>query len=293
MHVSDDSDSDKDQLSSKKGNPAKSAKAVLMSATKAPGTNKINMHFLANRVLDCRDIIDPLMDGPEGRKNVFVWNNLMDEFKVHGCTAAQLNKGKKVPFEIVNAARTGMSAIYFCRYCIEADTTIFNRYGEQGATVIRDTLEWMYNYTSVKTPASSPLTLETYTTYVLIPYIAAWLIGDEMGIDVDGGWEAMQWTNALNAAIPLTSDVTNHIATLETPKTSGRKPAVQKGKKGKENAKPAVCSSSPTLYIWLTCSLIQGSATKAKVGIKKAETRATRSTAKAISTNDFLNVSSL
>ena len=249
MQVSDDSDSDQDHLPSKKGNPVKSVKAVLMPATKAPGTNKINMHFLANHVLDCRDIIDPLMDGPEGRKNIFVWNNLMDEFKMHGCTAAQLNKGKKGPFQIVNAARTGMSVVYFCRYCSEADTTIFNRYGEQGATVIRDTLEWMYDYTSVKTPASSPLTLEAYTTYVLVPYVAAWLIGNEMGMDVDGGWEAMQQTNALNAAIPAssTSNVANGTATLETPKTIGQKPAVQKGKKGKENAKAAVCSSSPTL----------------------------------------------
>jgi hypothetical protein len=156
-----------------------------MPATKFPGTNKINVYLLANHVLDHKDIIDPLMAGPEGRNDVFVWTNLMDEFKVHHCTAERLNKGKKVPIEIINAARPGMSVLYLCPYRIETDT-LFNRYGEQGAAVIRDTLEWMYDYSSVNTPASSPLTLEAYTTYVLIPYIAAWLIGNDMGTDVDG-----------------------------------------------------------------------------------------------------------
>ena len=44
----------------------------------------------------------------------------------------------------------------------------------------------------VKIPASDPLTLEAYSNFVLVPYIAAWLIGEDKGIDVDGGWEVMQ-----------------------------------------------------------------------------------------------------
>jgi hypothetical protein len=44
----------------------------------------------------------------------------------------------------------------------------------------------------VKIPASDPLTLDVYTDFVLIPYIAASLIAEDRETDIDGAWEIMQ-----------------------------------------------------------------------------------------------------
>jgi hypothetical protein len=106
----------------------------------------------------------------------------------------------------------------------------------------------MYDYEPVMTPASKPLTLESYTTYVLIPYITAWLIGEDIGTDVDGGWEGMQRGNgreiidALNA-----SDIDLNAVNDEDHKAIA---ITQKGKKGKENKKATVCYS---LFIVTHC----------------------------------------
>jgi len=45
---------------------------------------------------------------------------------------------------------------------------------------------------SVNIAASNPLTLDAYIDFFLIPYIAAWLIGEDKGTDIEGGWEIMQ-----------------------------------------------------------------------------------------------------
>jgi hypothetical protein len=68
----------------------------------------------------------------------------------------------------------------------------FISYGERGGAVIKNTLAAMYDYSDETTTASKPLTLEAYTTFVLIPYIAAMLIAEDLHTDVEGGWEAMQ-----------------------------------------------------------------------------------------------------
>jgi hypothetical protein len=99
----------------------------------------------------------------------------------------------------------------------------------------------MYDYEPVMTPASKPLTLESYTTYVLVPYIAAWLIGEDIGADVDGGWEEMQRGNAretIDASNKSKSDID-----LDAVNEEDHKAIVinQKAKKGKENKRPTVC----------------------------------------------------
>jgi len=99
----------------------------------------------------------------------------------------------------------------------------------------------MYDYEPVMTPASKPLTLESYTTYVLIPYIAAWLIGEDIGTDVDGGWEEMQRGNARETIDASNeSDIDLDAVNEEDRKAIAITP---KGKKGKENKKPTVCHS--------------------------------------------------
>jgi hypothetical protein len=93
----------------------------------------------------------------------------------------------------------------------------------------------MYDYGPVMTPASKPLTLESYTTYVLIPYIAAWLIGEDIGTDIDGGWEEMQRGNA-RETIAASND--SELGTdLDAVNEEDHKAVVitRKGKKGKEN----------------------------------------------------------
>jgi hypothetical protein len=45
---------------------------------------------------------------------------------------------------------------------------------------------------SVKIAASDPLTLDAYIDFFLIPYIAAWMIREDKGTDIEGDWEIMQ-----------------------------------------------------------------------------------------------------
>jgi hypothetical protein len=42
------------------------------------------------------------------------------------------------------------------------------------------------------TSASSPLTVATYLRFVIVPFVAAFLIGKDTNTDVEGGWETMQ-----------------------------------------------------------------------------------------------------
>jgi hypothetical protein len=71
------------------------------------GLMNIDFQVLANRVWDQKDIIDPLMSGPEARKDNFVWTSLLHDMKEDNCTASQLIKGKSIPLQIVKAARPG------------------------------------------------------------------------------------------------------------------------------------------------------------------------------------------
>jgi hypothetical protein len=103
--VPDESNFSEDQLPGQKVNPAKSAKAVPKPSD--PSRNKYTL--LAGHIWDCKEIIDPLMEGPEGRTDIFVWTNLMDEFKVYKYNAKKLNAGTSVPPTIVNGACTGSS----------------------------------------------------------------------------------------------------------------------------------------------------------------------------------------
>jgi len=71
------------------------------------GLMEVDFQMLADRVWVLKDVIDPLMSGPEGRKGNFVWTNLLDDMKEHDCSPQQLIKGKSVPLQIVKAARPG------------------------------------------------------------------------------------------------------------------------------------------------------------------------------------------
>jgi hypothetical protein len=236
--VPDESDFSEDQLPSQKVNPMKSSKVV-----PKPSDPNHNKHaLLAGCVWDCKEIIDPLMEGPNGRTGIFIWTNLMDEFKVHKYNAKKLNAGTNIPPVIVNRARTGSSVHILLKYCLQTD--LLNKLGTV-TKVLRSSethsLKSMYDYESVMTPASKPLTLESYTTYVLVPYIAAWLIGEDIGADVDGGWEQMQRGNAcetIDASNKSKSDIDLDAVNEEDHKAMV---ITQKAKKGKENKKPTVC----------------------------------------------------
>jgi hypothetical protein len=71
------------------------------------GLVDVDFQMLANRVWDLKDVIDPLMSGPEGRKENFVWTNLLGDMKEHDCSPQQLIKGKSIPPQIMKAARPG------------------------------------------------------------------------------------------------------------------------------------------------------------------------------------------
>ena len=68
-------------------------------------------------------------------------------------------------------------------------------YGERGTAVIKNTLMGMYGFFSPWTTiisASRPLTLDAYMTFLLVPFIATSLIGEDTNTNVEGGWERMQ-----------------------------------------------------------------------------------------------------
>jgi hypothetical protein len=58
-------------------------------------------------VWDLKVTIDPLMSTGDGREDIFVWMNLLDDMKAHKCTTQQLNKGKSIPPQIMKAALPG------------------------------------------------------------------------------------------------------------------------------------------------------------------------------------------
>jgi hypothetical protein len=126
----------------------------------------------------------------------------------------------------------------------------FISYGERGGAVIKNTLAAMYDYSDETTTASKPLTLEAYTTFVLIPYIAAMLIAEDLHTDVEGGWEAMQLgiergkrENGLQNPDPTLNEVfaANEERRLKGLDSSQQTKGAGRAKKGKENVPPTVC----------------------------------------------------
>jgi len=288
--VPDESDFSEDQLPGQKVNPTKLSKAVPKHSD--PSHNKHAL--LADRVWDCKDIIDPLMDGPKGRTDIFVWTNLMDEFKVHKYNAKKLNAGTNIPPAIVNGARTGLSVHFLLNTAFKQIFFFQTRYGDQGAKIIRNTLKSMYDYRPVMTPASKPLTLESYTTYVLIPYIAASLIGEDIGTDVDGGWEEMQCGNA-HETIAASNDSESG-TDLDTVNEEDHKAVAitRKGKKGKENRKPTVCYSLcivPNCVRSFILVQVSSSVKKGNADAKKTKSQAMPSASNIISMQNFPVVS--
>ena len=130
-------------------------------------------------------------------------------------------------------------------------------YGERGTAVIKNTLMGMYGFFSpwtTITSASRPLTLDAYTTFFLVPFIAASLIGEDSNTDIEGGWEAMQWEgdqgddenpmldddSALDAVFAANAKRRN-LALAGVDKNEGNKRQVRRdGRGNKENKKPSV-----------------------------------------------------
>ena len=108
----------------------------------------------------------------------------------------------------------------------------------------------MYNYSDATTAASKPLTLEAYTTFVLIPYIASMLITEDLHTDIEGGWEAMQLgiergkrENSLQNPDPTLNGVfaANEECRLKGLDSSQQTKDAGHAKKGKDNVLPTVC----------------------------------------------------
>jgi len=115
----------------------------------------------------------------------------------------------------------------------------------------------MYNFFSpwtTITSASRPLTLDAYTTFFVVPFIAASLIGEDANADIEGGWEAMQREGdqgddensmldddpALDAVFAMNAKRCN-LALADADKNNGNKKQPRRGGKGnKENKKPSV-----------------------------------------------------
>jgi len=137
-----------------------------------------------------------------------------------------------------------------CRMLTLMELIPFISYGKRGGAVIKNTLVAMYNYSNETTTASKPLTLEAYTTFVLIPYIVAMLIAEDLHTDVEGGWEAMQLgikrgkrENGLQNPDPTLNEVfaANKERRLKGLDSSQQTKGAGRSKKGKENAPPMVC----------------------------------------------------
>jgi hypothetical protein len=121
----------------------------------------------------------------------------------------------------------------------------------------------MYNLlTPVTIPASDPLTLDAYTDFVLIPYIAAWLIGEDKGTDIEEGWEIMQLEgdhgdnenkmvddDPVLDAVYAANAKRRKVAAAGDAKIEKKPKGRRVAKANKENTKPAVrrfTSSSPS-----------------------------------------------
>jgi hypothetical protein len=102
--------------------------------------------------------------------------------------------------------------------------------------------------------ASRPLTLDAYMTFLLVPFIAASLIGEDMNTNVEGGWERMQLEGdqgddenpmvdddpALEAVFAANAKRRN-LASADGDEKKGEKKQLGRDVKGnKENKKPSV-----------------------------------------------------
>ena len=115
----------------------------------------------------------------------------------------------------------------------------------------------MYNifspWTTI-TSASRPLTLDAYTTFFIVLFIAASLIGEDANTGIEGGWEAMQREGdqgddensmldddpALDAVFAANARRFN-LALADVDKNNGNKKQPRRGGKGeKENKNPSV-----------------------------------------------------
>ena len=82
--------------------------------TQQHGLFNVDFQLLANRVWDLKDVIDPLMIGPDARSDTFVWTNLLDDIKSISADSEdekfsleELNTGTNIPQPITDAARPG------------------------------------------------------------------------------------------------------------------------------------------------------------------------------------------
>jgi hypothetical protein len=78
------------------------------------GLFNVDFQLLANRVWDLKDVIDPLMIGPDARSDTFVWTNLLDDIKSISADSEdekfsleELNTGANIPQQIMDGARPG------------------------------------------------------------------------------------------------------------------------------------------------------------------------------------------
>jgi hypothetical protein len=78
------------------------------------GLFHVDFQLLANRVWDLKNVIDPLMIGPNARSGAYVWMNLLDDIKSiqaedgdGNYSLEELNTGTNIPQPIMDAARPG------------------------------------------------------------------------------------------------------------------------------------------------------------------------------------------
>jgi hypothetical protein len=215
---------------------------------------------------------------------------------------AKLNKGKDIPHEIVAAARPGQWVCLSLHH-FSTDPIHSASYSERGAAVIKNTLMGMYDLLApTKTSASDPLRLDTYCDFMVIPYITAWLIGEDNNTNVDWGWEIMQLQgdrgndeNRLMDDDPALDAVwaVNAKQRRAMDQENGKnvkQPQKQKGarvtKANKENPNPLYVTH---YQVPIPCYLTRRQQVQPQ--IIKIETWATRSGARAVTLQDFPVVS--
>jgi len=135
----------------------------------------------------------PSHGGTRGTHQHLCMDNLLDEFKVHKYNAKKLNAGTTFHLRL---SMEQYGIISTCSSQIPPSNWPFKQLG----TVIEvlrssETLSSQCMTTNCHDSCIKTIDPRIIHHLCVVPYIAAWLIGEDIGTDVDGGWEEMQRGN--------------------------------------------------------------------------------------------------
>ncbi|KAG6380097.1 hypothetical protein JVT61DRAFT_8182 [Boletus reticuloceps] len=150
--------------------------ALDMAATKGWPVTDINFRLIPRRVRALSAELDQLMFSKTYLEDSFIW----DAFK-QALAADHLSLKK---FSLLRVGEINPTS----NVVIKSEP---GYYGMKGTAIIMHTLLGMYPQATTPTAAFRPLSYPYFLTYILVPYVAMELIGDDLGCNLEDAYQQM------------------------------------------------------------------------------------------------------